>query len=437
MAIAQKKIVKTREKNAQKYMDDLLHKYYYYKGLYDTQSIKDIKSTWKKLTHDEYLQSESTYFWQIFINTVHQSLNKDSLLKHMEEKDYLTLIGNIDDISHLLPFYDMWDLSRKIRSNKVNYQYWKKTPVEKIVADLKIKESVHQFEEVKKIIGLYGYHSDKELDVTYPCYYEDVTPIIINIKDLVSLDDTYSPKNDQEKGHINYERKLEEIQSKIGIDQYKKVEKKVEKIREMLWWREEFRDVSTRFYYLIRVYTVLLSKQLVKENVIEKEDDVWFLKVGELWDFLDGKKTASDLQEIISNNRDYYNAYRNYMSENEIGNNIGQIERTSSAIRGLGANNGTITGVARVIPTFDEIDRLQEGDILITKFTDTGWTPKFAILSGIVTEFGGILCHAAIVSREYGIPCIVSCTGILNEIQDGDIITINGTTGEVKKEKKK
>ena len=166
------------------------------------------------MTHDEYLQSESTYFWQIFINTVHQSLNKDSLLKHMEEKDYLTLIGNIDDISHLLPFYDMWDLSRKIRSNKVNYQYWKKTPVEKIVADLKIKESVHQFEEVKKIIGLYGYHSDKELDVTYPCYYEDVTPIIINIKDLVSLDDTYSPKNDQEKGHINYERKLEEIQSK-------------------------------------------------------------------------------------------------------------------------------------------------------------------------------------------------------------------------------
>ena len=82
-----------------------------------------------------------------------------------------------------------------------------------------------------------------------------------------------------------------------------------------------------------------------------------------------------------------------------------------------------------------EIDRLQEGDILVTKFTDTGWTPKFAILSGIVTEYGGVLCHAAIVSREYGIPAIVSATGIMSEIKDGEKITINGTTGEIRKEK--
>ncbi len=57
MAIAQNKIVKTREKNKEKYKDDLLHKYYYYKGMYDTNSILDIKNVWKKLTHDDYLQS--------------------------------------------------------------------------------------------------------------------------------------------------------------------------------------------------------------------------------------------------------------------------------------------------------------------------------------------------------------------------------------------
>ena len=121
MAIAQNKIVKTREKNKEKYKDDLLHKYYYYKGMYDTNSILDIKNTWKKLTHDDYLQSESTYFWQIFINTVHQSLNKDSLLKYIEEADYLQLISSIDDISHLLPSYEMWDVSRLIRNDKESF----------------------------------------------------------------------------------------------------------------------------------------------------------------------------------------------------------------------------------------------------------------------------------------------------------------------------
>ena len=124
------------------------------------------------------------------------------------------------------------------------------------------------------------------------------------------------------------------------------------------------------------------------------------------------------------------------MSDNEIGRIFsGDTHVKTSNMRGLGANNGIVTGVARVISSFDEIDRLQEGDILVTKFTDTGWTPKFAILSGIVTEFGGVLCHAAIVSREYGIPAIVSCTGIMSEIKDGEIITINGTTGEIRKGK--
>ena len=437
MALAQKKILKTRSINAQKYKDELLNKYYYYKGMYDANSILNIKDTWKKLTHDDYLQSEGTYFWQIFINTVHQSLNKDSLLKYIEEDDYLTLIGNIDDISHLLPFYDMWDVSRNIRKDKEINKYWNEKNIDEIINDMKTIDNKYYFDEVKNIIKIYGYHSDKELDVTYPCYYEDIKPIITNIKDLVSLDDSYSPKEDQEKGKKKYLNKLEEIKNKIGIGNYEDLEKKIVKIRDMLWWREEFRDISTRFYYLIRVYTIELSKELVKEKVIEKEEDIWFLKVGNLWDYLDNKLTNEDILDLIERNKEYYNAYRNYMSENEIGSVFSEDQNQikTSEIKGLGANNGIVTATARVIESFDEIDKLQEGDILVTKFTDTGWTPKFAILKGIVTEYGGILCHAAIVSREYGIPSIVSCTDVMSKIKDGEIITINGSTGEVRKGK--
>ena len=437
MAIAQNKIVKTREKNKEKYKHDLLVKYYYYKGMYDTNSIQDIKKTWKELTHDDYLLSESTYFWQIFINTIHQSLNKDSLLKYITEEDYLALISNMDDISHLLPFYEMWDVSRLIRKDKTSLNYWNKTDTKEIVKDIENNINDYNFSEVKEVINRYGYHSDKELDVTYPCYYEDIEPIVINIKDLVGLDDSYSPKEDQEKGKILYNKKLKEIRKKIGEKSYKKLKSKIVKIRGMLWWREEFRDISTRFYYLIRIYTIELAKELVKEKVIEKEDDIWFLKVGELWDYLEDKLDADDLRAIIERNRNYYDSYRNYMSENEIGSIFsGENDaRIKSSMKGLGANNGTVTGTARVIESFDEIDRLQEGDILVTKFTDTGWTPKFAILKGIVTEYGGVLCHAAIVSREYGIPAIVSATDIMSQIKDGETITINGTTGEIRKGK--
>ena len=207
-------------------------------------------------------------------------------------------------------------------------------------------------------------------------------------------------------------------------------------MRRMLWWREEFRDVSTRFYYLIRVYTVELSKTLAAEGVLDKAEDVWMLKVGNVWDFLEGKLNKEDLHEIILKNRRYYDSFRNYMSENEIGPMFGSgsdsgVKTDGNSLKGIGANNGKITGTARVICDFSEIERLQQNDILVTKFTDTGWTPKFAILSGIVTEYGGILCHAAIVSREYGIPAIVNCHDALTKIKDGQTITIDGATGIV------
>jgi pyruvate,water dikinase len=203
----------------------------------------------------------------------------------------------------------------------------------------------------------------------------------------------------------------------------------------MLWWRAEFRDISTRFYYIIRIYTIELAKQLVKEKVLNNIDDIWFLRVTNLWDYLDKKITKKELEKLINKNKTYYNAYRNYMSENEIGcvfdTEDNSKEKKSKVMKGLGANNGTLSGTARVIESFSEIDRLQKNDILVTKFTDTGWTSKFAYLSGIVTEFGGILCHAAIVSREYGIPAIVSCHNAMSKIKDGDTIKIDGNTGIV------
>ena len=433
MALCQSKILKTRNDNADNYKEDLLNKYFDYKNNYDNKEIKDIKKTWYHLTKRDYLQSEATYFWQIFINTIHQSLYKDGLLKYVNESDYLTLLSNIDNISHLLPFYEIWDISRDIRNNKEELNYWINTDIKNIVSKIK-RSKKREYTKIKHLINEYGYHSDSELDVTYPCYYEDITPLIISIKDTCLLEDEYSPESDKTKGNKKINKILNKIEKEHSKD-YKKIKTKIDKMRRMLWWREEFRDISTRFYYIIRIYTIELSKQLVKEKVLNNINDIWFLRVTNLWDYLDKKITKKELNELIEKNKTYYNAYRNYMSENEIGSVFDSEEETISnntnLIKGLGANNGTVIGTARVIESFSEIDRLQKNDILVTKFTDTGWTSKFAYLSGIVTEFGGILCHAAIVSREYGIPAIVSCHNAMSKIKDGDTIKIDGKTGIV------
>ena len=431
IVIKQSKILKGRRENNQRYKDELLELYYKYKEKYDTGKIENIEKDFYNITKKTYLRSETTYFWQIFINTIHQSLYKDSLLKYVSESEYLSLLGNIDNISHLLPFYEMWDVTREIRGDEKAFSYWKEKKVKDIADVLSSKDNL--LPKVKDIIDKYGYHSDKELDITYPCYYEEPETIIQMVKDMVILEDSYSPLEDKENGHRMYLEALDKVRNKVSDRTFQKVEKKVSGMRTMLWWREEFRDVSTRFYYMLRVYTMEYAKHLVQKGVLENAEDVWFLKVGDLWDYIDGNNSGDDLKEIIEKNRYYYDCYRNYISDNEIGTVFSKhrddVKTKESAIKGLGANNGNVTGIARVIEDFTQIDRLQEGDILVTRFTDTGWTPKFAILSGIVTEYGGILCHAAIVSREYGIPAIVCCKDAMQKIRDGQTITIDGSTG--------
>ena len=429
MALAQKKIVAEREKNAENLKRDLLTKYQKYADDFEENKPK-IAKAWRKLVEKDYFYSETTYFWQIFINTIHQSLYKDSLLKYLSEDEYLTVLGGIKDISHMRPFYAMWEASREIRKDKKELKYWKSTAAEDILKD--IDSDRESLATVRQIVADYGYHSDKELDVTFECYYENPLPYIVNIKSMIELEDSYGPETDQLRNEQKYHDILDEVEKKVSAGKFRKIHAKITKMRKMLWWREEFRDVSTRFYYVIHLYSKYYGEELAREKVIEAPDDIWMLKIRDIWAYQDGKLDAKGLRKIIERNRKYYNSFRNYMSDNEIvPGDSAHASNAKSGISGLGACSGKATATARVIKDFSEIERLREGDILVTKFTDTGWTPKFAILSGIVTEFGGILCHAAIVSREYGIPAIVNCHDAMKKIKDGQTITIDGGTGEI------
>lgn len=440
MAVAQKKIVAERSKNAEKIKNELLDKYFNYIKIYNNQEeLGDLESIWYKLVKEDYLKSESTYFWQIFINTVNQSLFKDRLLKYVSSGEYFNLIGGLDNISHLLPFYYMWDVSRKIIADKKAYAFWSNSEISAIKKAYDENSSENYIPQLADFIDLYGYHSEKELDVTYPCYCEDVESVIKMFKETIALDDSLSPEGDRKRQAEAFEKQKQKLKEQVGSRKYSKLEESIAKMRSMLWWREEFRDVSTRFYYIIRIFTMKLSKAYVQSGILTHEDDIWYTKIEDVFRFIDRKITKEDLRNIIVRNRKYYQSFRNFLSENEIGAAFNADSRKrkkiSGGIKGIGCNNGTVTGTARVINSLAEIDRLQVGDILVTKFTDTGWTSKFAILKGIVTEYGGILCHAAIVSREYGIPCVVCTNDATRIIKDGSTITINGTTGEITIEK--
>jgi len=101
------------------------------------------------------------------------------------------------------------------------------------------------------------------------------------------------------------------------------------------------------------------------------------------------------------------------------------------SIKGIAGSPGKVTGTARVIRTFDQIDQFNPKDILVTEATNPSWTPIIHAAVAVVTDLGGALSHAAIVCREYGIPAVVGTKNGTRQIKNGARITVDGTRGEI------
>ena len=98
---------------------------------------------------------------------------------------------------------------------------------------------------------------------------------------------------------------------------------------------------------------------------------------------------------------------------------------------GYGASPGRAAGTARVVRSAADLGRVSAGDVLVCTTTTPSWTPVFGSLAGVVTDTGGILCHAAVVAREYGLPAVVGAHLATSRIAEGSRVTLDGSTGDV------
>lgn len=151
-------------------------------------------------------------------------------------------------------------------------------------------------------------------------------------------------------------------------------------------------------------------------GVDERTDKIWILQARPetVWSRKNKDKKASPQSDALPQN---FTTDRNVI------------------VKGLPASPGTAAGKAHVILDPSLIDEFKEGEILVTTMTAPDWVPAMKKAKAIVTDAGGMTCHASIVSRELGIPCIVGTKSRSDEatkiIQDGQIITIDATNGIV------
>ena len=100
-------------------------------------------------------------------------------------------------------------------------------------------------------------------------------------------------------------------------------------------------------------------------------------------------------------------------------------------LTGFAASPGVAEGRARVILRPDQLGELEQGEILVAPSTSTSWTPVFGKIAAAVLDMGGIMCHAAIVAREYGLPAVVGTGTATKRIKTGDRLHVDANTGVV------
>lgn len=100
-------------------------------------------------------------------------------------------------------------------------------------------------------------------------------------------------------------------------------------------------------------------------------------------------------------------------------------------LKGLGASPGLASGEVKIINEIDELDKIQNGDVLVTVMTTPDMVPAMKRASGIITDEGGITCHAAIISRELGIPCVVGTGSATKTLIENDFVTLDGKKGMI------
>jgi phosphohistidine swiveling domain-containing protein len=396
---------------------------------WDKMDLDGMIKVFGQMIQDKYLQMEGLYFYTIYDNSnaatfCQEKVDKENK-KRKDKINYLNLVAGLSDLSHLRPSYDLWVLSRSIREDMEAMQYFTDTTSKSIAEDLSGNHSFPFNKDVSEFITIYGHHSLRELDLLVPNWSEDPTQAIEMLKSFIRMDDEMSPLEHNKK---QAEVSLKEISSLNN----KSLLKKVNMHRELLWWREEMRDYSSRFYAQIRVLLIKIGTLMKQEGKLDEVEDVFFLTFQQLLHY-----QAFTYRETIHKNRIFYRSFRHFKQPNEILRKQGRLmplttDHPKDTFIGTAGSGGIVKGRAILIENIYSADQILEGDILVTKFTDPAWTPYFSRIIALVTETGGILSHGAVVSREYGIPAVLAVKNICKQIHTGDIIEVDGYSGSVK-----
>ncbi len=195
--------------------------------------------------------------------------------------------------------------------------------------------------------------------------------------------------------------------------------------------REVRRDRMVRAIWVLRALLREQGRRLAGDGVLSTADDVFYLLVDEL------DALPADVSALVERRRAEQTRLAEvippalFSGRWAAGSTLSAVLSPGETLHGVGACHGRARGRVRVVRP-DTIDELEPGEILVAEVTDVGYTAAFSYAAAVVTELGGPMSHAAVVAREFGVPCIVDALGATRRLPPGALVEVDGEAGEIR-----
>lgn len=370
--------------------------------------------------------------------------------------------------SFLLADQALWQLSRQARTMPVVRQILEQHPAADVIPLLANSPEGQIFlAEVRVWLDNYGRRGYKSDGLSEVSWIEDPTPVIQNLQETITWPDRDIQAEVQaqvatREQLIAQARQRVQCQPAIpaasALAQFESMLKAAQ-IGEFLLNEHNF-WIDQQGMQRLRAVFAEIGRRCVQAGVLDQPLDIFYLTLDDLFATAQSttgqSTTVLPRQALVAQRKAQLLHFHSLTPPDAIGTMplmvppdepfvramtrffgaplvpVNTPPRTPSpVVRGHAASPGKLRGTARVIRSLEEAERLQAGDILVTMATMPPWTPLLAIAGAVVTDVGGILSHAAIIAREYGIPAVVGTRVATQVIQDGQLLEVDGSNGVV------
>ncbi len=337
------------------------------------------------------------------------------------------LLEDIDDIESVDILRSLRLLAKEIINENPDVINYDSSQLTEYCKHLKEEKTIQAYEN---FMNKHGHRAIREAELRSKSWKDDEEAFINFLRTVIS-----TGANEVIKEQTTWDKNLEELLNNYRGSTKKALKYLTKQARDGVKNREASKSMSIRITDQFKIGYNNLSKLLVNEKVLPDNDLIYFFTHQELGQLINEKKICL-IKKALSRRRLLSEQQLLKFNEISIGRPMPivldiQNQDDSAILSGTPISRGVVTGIARVVKSLEDAKKLVKGEIMVSSFTDIGWSPFYCLISGLVTEVGSVLSHGAVVAREYSLPLVSNIHYATEIIKTGDLITVDGKTGTV------